>query len=69
MGARRVGQEGALAPPPWKFKNMGAPPKDNLTRNYRIPSDYFQIVPKIFFSHFYEVEHFKGLTLNLEVPQ
>ena len=24
MGARRGGQEGALAPP-WKFKNMGAP--------------------------------------------
>ena len=26
MGARRGGQEGALAPP-WKFKNMGAPPR------------------------------------------
>ena len=26
------GQEGALAPP-WKFKDMGGPPKDNLTRN------------------------------------
>ena len=25
MGARRGGQEGALAPPPWKLKNMGAP--------------------------------------------
>ena len=32
MAARRGGgQEGAVAPPPWKFKNMGAP-KDNLTR-------------------------------------
>ena len=34
MGARRGGQEGALAPPPWKFTDMGAPPKDNLTRNF-----------------------------------
>ena len=27
MGARRGGggQEGALAPPPWKLKNIGAP--------------------------------------------
>ena len=33
MGARRGGQEGALAPPPlWKFKNMPPPLKDNLTR-------------------------------------
>ena len=34
MGARRGGQEGALAPP-WKFTDMGAPPpKDNLTRHF-----------------------------------
>ena len=26
MGARRGGQEGALAPP-WKFTDMGAPPR------------------------------------------
>ena len=35
MGARRGGQEGALAPPPWKFTDMGGPPKDNLTRNLK----------------------------------
>ena len=34
MGARRGGQEGALAPP-WKFTDMGGPPKDNLTRNFK----------------------------------
>ena len=34
MGARRGGQEGALAPP-WKFTDMGGPPKDNLTRNLK----------------------------------
>ena len=28
------GQEGALAPP-WKFTDMGGPPKDNLTRNFK----------------------------------
>ena len=28
------GQEGALAPP-WKFTDMGGPPKDNLTRNLK----------------------------------
>ena len=34
MGARRGGgQEGALAPPPLKLKNMG-PPKDNLPRKF-----------------------------------
>ena len=28
MGARR----GGTCPPPWKLKNMGPPPQDNLTR-------------------------------------
>ena len=32
-GRPQGGQEGALAPP-WKFTDMGAPPKDNLTRNF-----------------------------------
>ena len=31
MGARRGGARGDTCPP-WKFKNMGAPHKDNLTR-------------------------------------
>ena len=33
MGARRGGKRGHL-PPPWKFTDMGGPPKDNLTRNF-----------------------------------
>ena len=34
MGARRGGQEGALAPPPLEIQRYGGPPpKDNLTRN------------------------------------
>ena len=34
MGARRGGQEGALAPPPGNSKIWG-PPKDNLTRKFK----------------------------------
>ena len=35
-GRPQGGQEGALAPPPRKFTDMGAPPpKDNLTRNLK----------------------------------
>ena len=32
MGARRGGQEGALAPPPPGNSKIWGPPKDNLTR-------------------------------------
>ena len=36
MGARRGGQEGALAPPPpLEIQKHGSPPKDNLMRKIK----------------------------------
>ena len=35
MGARRGGGKRGHLPPPWKFTDIGGPPKDNLTRNFK----------------------------------
>ena len=33
-GRPQGGARGGTCPPPWKFTDMGGPPKDNLTRNF-----------------------------------